>query len=68
MDRRRDVKTVGGDIQMQTNLLKMRKERSVVKHWIIKEEWRKKNVYPVGLWFRFGITKLRGNVKVTFLY
>jgi hypothetical protein len=66
VDGRRDVKTVGSNVQMQMNSMKMREERSVVSHWKMKEEWGKKNINPVALLFRLGIKKFRGNRKVPF--
>ena len=66
MDRRRDVETFCNILQMQMNLMKMGEERSLVSHWKMKN--LREEEYPVDLWFILGITKLRGNGKVTLSY
>ena len=45
--------------------------RRKVYSFTLKNEKRmgeEEYIYPDALWFRLGITKLRGNGKVTFLY
>jgi hypothetical protein len=44
--------------------MKMGEGSSVVSHWKMKEEWGKKNINPVAVWFRLGIMKLNIAVRL----